>query len=155
MTFVSPLPGEARLRYQLPKVSLQASYEHYLTSGSGFFAGAQSDIARLDASRPLGRVWNVFADIGYSRNSRVSPPACAPLAQDCPGVSANTYQFGFVGFGAHRMFGRNFHGFISYQFNELGFDSSYCGSAVSCNSTSARQVGTIGLDWIPRPIRLD
>ncbi|MGO9167347.1 MAG: hypothetical protein ACLP56_10770, partial [Candidatus Sulfotelmatobacter sp.] len=61
----------------------------------------------------------------------------------------------FVGFGAHRMFGRNFHGFISYQFNELGFDSSYCGSAVSCNSTSARQVGTIGLDWIPRPIRLD
>jgi hypothetical protein len=145
--------GQARLRYQFPKVGFAASYKHFLTSGSGFFAGAESDIVTLDATRPLGRVWNVFTDIGYTHNTRVTPSAC--LSANCSGVSANTYQYGFVGIGAHRNFGRNFHSYISYQFNELAFDSSFCGLAGACSRTSQRQVGTIGLDWTPRPIRLD
>jgi hypothetical protein len=70
-------------------------------------------------------------------------------------VSADIYQYGFAGIGVHRMFGRSFHAFASYQFNDLIFDSSYCGTTGTCNRISQRQVGTIGLDWIPRPIRLD
>jgi hypothetical protein len=140
--------GRARLRYQFPKTSLTASYEHYLTAGSGFFAGAESDIAHVVATRPLGRVWTVFTDIGYSRNSRV-------LGSSDQGVAANTYQYGFAGLGVHRMFGRNFHAFASYQFNEVAFDSSFCGLSGPCNRISQRHVGTIGLDWTPRPIRLD
>jgi hypothetical protein len=146
--------GRATLRYQFPKVSLTASYEHFLTSGSGFFAGAESDIVRASATRPLGRVWSVFTDIGYSRNSSVLPITCT-AALNCPGVTAEVYQYGFAGVGAHRMFGRNFHGYFSYQYNGLAFDSSYCATTSPCNRTSQRQVGTIGLDWIPRPIRLD
>jgi hypothetical protein len=144
--------GRALFRYQFPRVSLEAAYEHFLTSGSGLFAGAESDIARVNASRPLGRVWSAFANVGYSRNSRVTPEACT---QNCPGVNANVYQYGFVGGGVHRMFGRTLLGFASYQFNKLLFDSSYCGSSVPCNRASNRQVVTIGLDWTPRPIRLD
>ncbi len=140
--------GRARLRYQFPKTSLTASYEHYLTAGSGFFAGAETDIAHVVATRPLGRVWTVFTDIGYSRNSRV-------LGSSDEGVSANVYQYGFAGLGVHRMFGRNFHAFASYQFNEVAFDSSFCGSSGACNRISQRHVGTIGFDWTPRPIRLD
>jgi hypothetical protein len=148
--------GRALLRYRFPKASLSASYEHYLTSGSGFFAGAESDVARVDVSRPLGRVWSGFADLGYSRNSRVTSDLCSASAVGCPGVSADVYQYGFVGGGLHRMFGRNFHGYVSYQFNELAFDHSYCEAAPgACNRISNRQVGTIGLDWTPRPIRLD
>ncbi|MGA7402540.1 MAG: hypothetical protein WBW38_21150 [Candidatus Sulfotelmatobacter sp.] len=145
--------GRARLHYQFPKVGLSASYEHYLTSGSGFFAGAETDIATLDATRPLGRIWSVFWDLGYSHNNRETPIQCT--TPNCPGISANTYQYGFAGFGVHRMFGRNFHAFASYQFNELAFDGSYCGVAGPCNRISQRHVGTIGLDWTPRPIRLD
>ncbi|MGA8441202.1 MAG: hypothetical protein WB714_23465 [Candidatus Sulfotelmatobacter sp.] len=142
--------GRARLRYQFPKVSLYASYEQFLTSGSGFFAGAETDIASLGATRPLGRIWSLSTDLGYSRNSRVTPETCS--TQNCPGVSANVYHYGFAGVSLHRMFGRNFHVFASYQFNELFFDSSFC---TACNRTSERQIGTIGLDWIPRPTRLD
>src|ERR1022692_1049615 len=89
--------GRASLRSRFPKVSLDLSYEHYITSGSGFFAGAESDIARLTASRPLGRIWTVTSDIGYSRNSRVLPVNCpsGSNAASCPGVSANIYQYGF------------------------------------------------------------
>ena len=149
--------GRASLRYRFPKFSLDLAYDHYLTSGSGLFAGAESDIARLTATRPFGRVWDAFSDIGYSRNSRVLSSTC-PVGESgasCPGVSANTYQYGFAGLGVHRIFGRNFRAFASYQFNELAFDSSYCGLTGPCNRTSQRHIGTIGLDWTPRPIRLD
>jgi len=149
--------GRASLRYRFPKVSLDLTYDHFLTSGSGFFAGAESDIARLSATRPLGRIWTGFSDLGYSRNSRISPSTCSAgqSGANCSGVMANVYQYGYAGLGVRRNFGRNFQAFASYQFNELFFDSSYCGSTVPCNRVSQRQVGTIGLAWTPRPIRLD
>ena len=148
--------GRASLRYQFPKTSLDLSYEHFITSGSGFFAGAESDVARLAATRPLNRIWTAFSDIGFSRNSRILPSSCGTTpASQCPGVTANTYEYGFVGGGVRRNFGRNFKAYASYQFNDLSFDSSFCGSTGSCNRTSQRHVGTVGLDWTPRPMRLD
>jgi hypothetical protein len=148
--------GRALLRYQFPRWNLNAGYQHYLTSGSGFFAGAESDVAHLSANRALGRIWNLGTDVGYSRNSRVASGTCATSTQNCQGVNAAVYQYGFAGFVLSRMFGRNFHAYTSYQFNDLFFDSSYCQNiAGPCNRTSQRQVGSIGLDWIPRPIRID
>ena len=73
----------------------------------------------------------------------------------CPGVDANTYSYGFIGGGVHRYIGHNFHAFMSYQFNELIFDHSYCGGLPECDRISNRHVVTFGLDWIPRPIRID
>jgi|SRR5580658_99658 hypothetical protein len=147
--------GRASLRYRFPKFSMSLVYQHYLTSGSGFFEGAESDIVNLTANRHLGRLWSAYTDIGYSRNSRVLPLTCTTA--NCPGVSANVYQYEFLGVGVHRMFGRNFHAFASYQFNYLEFDASYCQTSTPgpCSRVSPRSVGTIGLDWIPRPIRID
>ena len=154
--------GQARLRYRFPKTSLDLSYQRFLTSGSGFFLGAETDIARMTLSRPLSRVWSAFADLGYSRNSRQQPltaqelTTCGAANQPpCPGVNANTYEYGFAGGGLHRAFGHDFHAYISYQFNELSFDHSYCGGLPVCSRIGNRQAGTIGLDWTPRPIRLD
>jgi len=140
--------GRAILRYKFPKTSLELSYRRMTTNGSGFFAGAQTDVARLQASRPISRVWSGFADMGYARNSRLNP-------QNGSGINANIYTYGFAGAGLHRMLGRNFHAFASYQFNELSFDRSVCGNANGCSHISQRHIGTIGLDWTPRPIRVD
>jgi hypothetical protein len=139
--------GRARLRYHFPKTMLDLTYERYETSGSGLFAGAQTDLARLSAERPLSRVWSAFSDLGYSRNSRLQPSN--------GGVSANVYSYWFLGAGVHRAFGRNFHGFASYQFNEISFDNSVCGIDNTCGRISHRHVATVGLDWTPRPIRID
>ena len=158
--------AQARLRYKFTKTSLDLTYQRYETSGSGLFAGAQSDIARVSASRPLSRVWTAFTDIGYSRNSRLQSLTSQQLntcgnnfgnsgQSPCPGVDANTYSTAFAGGGLHRAFGREFHAFASYQFNELWFDHSYCGGLPACNRISNRQVLTFGLDWTPRPIRID
>lgn len=137
--------AQARLRYHFTKTLLDASFERFETNGSGLFAGAQSNIGRLSADRPLSRVWNGFADLGVAHDTRLQPG----------GVNANAYTYGFIGGGLHRAFGRDFHGFMSYQFNELAFDRSYCGNLPACSRISNRQVVTIGLDWTPRPIRMD
>jgi hypothetical protein len=154
--------GRASLRYKFPKSALSLSFDRYITSGSGFFAGAQSNIGRLSVTRPLSRVWNGVADLGYARNSRVQAltplqqALCAVSSTQCPGVIANTYSYGFAGFGVHRMIGRNFHAFASYQFNYLTLDNSFCGVGFpACNRISQRHIGTVGIDWTPRPIRLD
>jgi hypothetical protein len=149
--------GRALLQYQFPKTTFHASYARFITGGSGFFAGARSDIVRVSALRPLSRRWNGFADIGYSRNSRELPTACivSISGQLCPGVSANVYKYAFAGGGMARNFGREFRVFFSYQYNYLTFDSSFCGATGPCNRISQRQVGTVGLDWNLRPIRID
>jgi hypothetical protein len=154
--------GRASLRYRFPKTVLSLSFDRYITSGSGFFPGAQSNVGRLSVKRPLGRVWDGFADLGYARNSREQAltaeqqALCALSSTQCPGVIANTYSYGLAGLGVHRMIGRNFHAFASYQFNYLTFDNSFCGVGFpACNRISQRHIGTIGIDWTPRPTRLD
>ena len=72
----------------------------------------------------------------------------------CPANDASSYNYAFIGGGLQRAFGRNFHAYFSYQFNELAFDQSYCGTG-ACNRISNRNVVTFGLDWTPRPIRID
>ena len=162
--------GQVRLRYKFTKTMLSLSYQRFETSGSGLFAGAQTDLARLGWERPLSRVWNVTADLGYARNSRLqslesaqtggtcvsqgtqSNPNNLPV---CPGINANIYDYGYAGFAVHRTFGHDFHAFGSYQFNELSFDNSYCAGLSVCNRISNRNAITIGLDWTPRPIRID
>jgi hypothetical protein len=161
--------GQARLRYRFPKTDVDLRYEHFLTSGSGIFAGAETDLARLTATRPLNRVWSAGVDLGFSRNSRLQSLTVAqqatcnvpgqpnpnPNLPACPGVSANVYDYGFAGLSVHRQFGRSLHGYLSYAFNEIWFDHAYCGALPQCSRISNRDVITIGLDWTPRPIRLD
>ncbi len=163
--------GQARLRYKFTKTNLDLSFVRFESSGSGLFAGAETNIVRLTAERPLTRVWNAFTDSGFAHNSRLqslspaelntcllpgqSQPPTGPPLPPCPGAQANIYTYGFVGAGVHRAFGRSLHGYVSYQFNELEFDHSYCGGLPACSRISNRNVATFGLDWTPRPIRLD
>jgi hypothetical protein len=142
--------GRAQLRYRFTKSMVELIYDRYETSGSGFFAGAQSNIGQFRLSRPITRVWSGFANLGYARNSRLQP-----LVNNA--VFANTFTYGFAGVGVRRMFGRTLTLFGTYQFNEIAFDSSFClAQGVSaCNRISQRHLVTIGLAWAPRPIRID
>jgi hypothetical protein len=145
--------GRLSLRYKFPKTTVSLSFQRYNTSGSGIFAGTLSNIVHLDARRPLNRVWDVFTDLGYSKNTRLQLPGST--------VNASQDNYGYAGVGLHRQFGRSLRAFVSYQFNDLSFNTP-CplltnGSTTTgpCSNTSQRQVGSIGLDWTPRPIRLD
>ena len=139
--------GLVRLSYRFPRTTLSVSYQRFDTNGSGIFAGAESNIVQLNAARPLSRVWDMFADAGYSRNNQLQSPGSV--------VNATTFTYAFGGIGVHRHFGRNLRGFISYQFNELFFNNGCPLGTSGCSSSSQNHVGAIGLDWNPRPIRLD
>jgi hypothetical protein len=144
--------GRVSLAYRFPKTSVSFSFQRYDTSGSGIFAGSLSNIATLNVSRPLSRVWDMFSNVGYSKNTRLQIPGAA--------VNANAFTYWYAGAGLHRQFGRSLRGFVSYQFNNMSFDTS-CPlatgsvSSAACSNMARRQVGSIGIDWSPRPIRLD
>ena len=142
--------GRALFRYRFRRTMMELMYDRYETSGSGLFAGAQTDIARMALTHPIGRKWSGFADLGYSRNNRLQP-----LAVNA--VLANTFTYGFAGVGVRHPFGRTLALFVDYQFNELAFDSTFClaQGVKSCNRMSQRHIATIGLQWTPRPIRID
>jgi hypothetical protein len=155
--------AQARLLYKFPKASVYLDFERFDTGGSGFFAGAQSNILNFGGRRPLSRVWDAFFNIGYSTNTRLQPLSQLQLAQcgspqtsqtACPANNANAYHYGFAGAGVHRAFGREFHAYFSYQFNRLAFASSFCATG-TCNRIANQSLATFGLDWTPRPIRID
>jgi hypothetical protein len=140
--------GHGVLRYRFPRTSLSLTYDRYNTSGSGFFVGATSDVARLDASRQMGRKWTLNTDLGYAHDKRLASSALAEPGQ--------TFSYTYLGAAVRRNLGRDFGVYASYQYNYLWFDSSHCaGLTTACSTNGNRNIALIGLDWHPRPIRLD
>lgn len=144
------LSAQASLRYRFRQTSLGIYYDRVNTSGSGYFLGATSDIVRFSLARPLTRTWNATADVGYAHNSRVQAGVVGLLPQNTTG-----FWYLYAGAAVQRKLGHNFDFFLSYQFNNQSFNSSVCLTGSLCNPLGQRQVGAVGLDWHPHPIRLD
>jgi hypothetical protein len=141
--------GRITLRYRFPRTTVALSFQRYITSGSGIFAGAQTTTAHLGVDRPLNRVWSLFSDFGFAKTSELQVTGSTG--------PATSFLYGYAGAGLHRQFGRSLRGFVSYQFNDFSFNTGCSATATTsaCPTLSQRHVGSIGLDWTPRPIRLD
>ena len=143
------LSGRARLRYKLNKSSISLGYEKYTSPGSGFFAGADTQVARLSWSRPLGRTWEFLGDAGYSHSKRIQQLGTL-------GVAGSYYNDGFAGAVLHKQIGRSYGVFAAYRFSDLAFDRSFCPNASSaCSRITRRNIASIGVDWHPRPVRIE
>ncbi|MBZ5548236.1 MAG: hypothetical protein LAO22_09845 [Acidobacteriia bacterium] len=144
--------GHVQLRYRFARTSLVLAYEKYTASGSGFFAGSDTQRARFGVKRELGRTMNLLADLGYSHNKSLQPFSGA-------GVAGNRYDEGFVGAILRKHFGRQYDVFAAYHFSEIGFDNAdpVCGffGAGACSNISQRHAGTVGVEWHPTPIRIE
>lgn len=141
--------ARAALRYRFPRTSMGIYFDRYDSTGSGYFAGAVSDVVRFSVSRPLTRKWSATADIGYAYSSALQPTLAGPLPP-----TTNSFQYVYAGAAVHRPLGRQFALFVSYQFNDLWFNGASCNAGSACGS-AVRNVAAVGLDWHPRPIRLD
>ena len=139
--------GHASLRYRFPKTSMSLNYSRLDSAGSGFFAGAESDVVRFTLNRPFGRRWEGSSDIGFSHNKR--------LQIQTLGVNAKSYNDLYAGARLNRILTRTIRGFLFYQFNDLNFSSSFCGPGGICNHLATRNVIGLGLSWQPHPIRID
>ena len=147
------LSARVQLRYKMGHGSMIASYEKYTSAGSGFFAGANTQTARVGYTRPLGRHWEVYADLDYSHNSKLQDVNASLGAQ-----GASSFDDGSAGGVLRKHLGRTYDFFVAYRFSELAFNTPGNGVtcvANSCGNTAQRHVGTIGVEWHPRPTRLD
>ncbi len=140
--------GRAVVRYKFTKTSVAATYEKFTSEGSGFFAGANTQIARVGVTRPLARTWEAYLDLGYSHNTRIQ-------GKGDTGFPGNTFDHGFARFLLRKHLGREFSAFGGYRFNDLSFDSSFCINGNSCSHISQRNLFTVGVEWHPRPTRID
>src|SRR5205823_11789437 len=132
------------------RTELVLHYLRYVNPGSGFFAGANTDLVRFALNHNLARRWIVITDTGYSRSSRL-----LGATSSAAGGAVN-YHYWYVGGGIHRRLGRYLGVFASYQYNTFEFGSGGCtAAATSCGRSYGRNIGLIGLHWTPHPIRLD
>ena len=122
-------------------------YRHYNTNGSGYFLGSNTDVGTLSVLRDLGRVWELNSDIGIANNKRLESASVV--------VPATSDRYIYAGAAVHRHMGRRYRIFLSYQYNRTSFNESVCLADAGCGKTSNRQMGVVGLEWYPRPIRLD
>jgi hypothetical protein len=144
--------GRVGLNYRRSsRTNMALSYFHYVTAGSGFFPGATSDVVRYTLNHQLTRRWSTNLDSGFSRSNRILHPT---LGNSAAGNS-HTYDYWYAGGGVRRQLSRQFQGFASYQYNRLLFGSGFCSAGTHCAAGYGRHLGMIGLDWTPRPIRLD
>jgi len=142
--------GRAVLRYRFEHTSLTASYEKYTAEGAGFFAGADRQVAQATLKRPLWRTYELSGDAGYGHNKRLQ--AAIPFGAGVSG--ANSYNEGYVGAILRKHIGRTFDVIAAYRFAEVAFDIPVTlgGSKGKINQ---RQIGTIALEWHPKPTRIE
>ena len=141
------LSARAQLRYKFRRASLIASYEKYTSSGEGLFAGANTQVAALGYTRPLGRVWQFFSDVSYSHSTQLQNVAVG-------GAHAGSYNNTSAGVILRRHWGRSYDFFGSYSFGELAFNVPVSIGG-STGRTSQRQTGAIGVEWHPKPTRIE
>ena len=156
--FIIPVPetksvsasGSVTFSYTVSsRTNAQVMYQRYVTPGSGFYAGANTDAARISLGHRLGRHWTTNTDVGYSHNSNLQKSNATS-----PGIHSHSYQFWYAGTSLQRELGQQFSFFLSYQFNDLGLGQCTTGGSV-CSATATRHTGMIGINWHPKAFRLD
>ena len=142
--------ARVQLRYKFAHSSLVATYEKFTSEGSGFFAGADTQAARLGYKRLLARTIDFYGDLGYSHNKKLQSVAFG-------GVAAGTFDEGYAAAVIRKHLGRYYDLFVAYRFSEVGFDipTADCQSALGCGQIAQRHVGSIGVEWHPRPTRIE
>jgi hypothetical protein len=144
--------GSVTLGYTVStRANLQMMYQRYVSPGSGFYAGANTDAARVSLGYRLGRHWSTTTDLGYSHNSNLQKSSNTSAA----GVHSSSYQFWYAGTSLQRQLGEHFGAFVSYQFNDTGIGQCTSSSSSVCGFAARRHTGMVGINWHSRPIRLD
>ena len=115
------------LTYQLrQRTSLQATYSHGVTGGSGVLAGAVSDSAAGSLSHQLTKATTLGFSGGYSRNSGLALTPGLIETETETGASNQTYDYWYGGVGLTRRIGRSINLLLGYQLQYQNSNASFC-----------------------------
>jgi hypothetical protein len=125
--------ASAFANYSLYRSSLGFTYDHLVSSGSGFYAGATSDVLQFSVSYPIGRSWVTSANAGFTRLDSVGNASAE--------IVGSSYKYVFAGFAASRPIGPHFRVTGTYQFNDDSLGQSH--------------VALLSFSWRSLPARVD
>ncbi len=133
------------LSYQMTRATgYSLSYFHLVTSGSGVFFGAESDVATGVATHQFTRVWSASVNGGYARNINATPSA----------TISNLFDNWYGGASVSRQLGREFLLGLSYTFQQQNNSFGQCPIA-TCGLPShpSGHFVTVSLQWHPLGIQ--
>jgi len=134
----------ASLSHAVRRGSVDLSYFHGLTGGSGVFVGAITDQLTISLSRQLGVAWTGNINFGYARNSSLGSANSAP---------AQTFNDWFAGGGISRPFGRAVNFTVNYTTRIEHSNVATC-SGPGCNTNYTQNMVSVSLQWHTRPFVL-
>ena len=126
-------------QYQLRRVALRASYDHWVSPGSGVFAGAVTDTVQGTATRQMSPTFSSGLTAGYSRNSGLVPSGIHTVTQN--------YNYWYVGTNLTHPW-RTIGLTLSYQLQYQDSNGAFCtGGGASCGTSYVRHLISVGVGW--------
>jgi hypothetical protein len=137
--------ASSAVTYQLKRrTTLQATFDHGVTGGSGVLAGAVADAAMGTLSHQMSRATTLAFSGGYSRNSGLAlTPGSAELV-----ASNQTYDYWFGGANWTHRIGGSINLMLGYQLQYQNSNAAFC---VTTPCTSSFTTHDIFLDLQFRP----
>ena len=152
-TFRVPIDGSTRkvsgsgagsMIYALRRSSVSLSYSHGVSSGSGVFSGASTDLLSATWNRQFTRVWNGGLNFGYAKNKQIL---------GISGLTSPNYDTWLAGAGLSRPLGRTASFSLAYQAQIQGANVALCNSA-NCGTRYTRHQIFLSFQWHARPLVL-
>jgi len=135
----------ANMTYAFEQGTFTLGYLHGLSGGSGVLVGSNLDWVTATLSHKLTRQWTGSLNFGYAQNSPVVGAAAG---------GQRAYSDWFIGCGAGRPIGRDFHFAVAYTATIGNYSGAACTGA-GCNASSnTYNTVTVNFQWHPRPFTL-
>lgn len=135
--------GNGSLIYGFRRGNVALNYSHGVSSGSGWFSGASTDLLGVTWSHQFTRVWNGGLNFGYARNSQLVSV----------GLTSPSYDTWQMGGGFSRSLGRLANFSLAYQASIQGANVALCNSP-GCGANYTLQQVFLSFQWHARPFVL-
>jgi hypothetical protein len=136
---------DGSLSYKMDRATLQLSYDHLVTGGSGVLFGAQTGQVQATIERPLSPRWQGSASLGYATNGSLVP-AAATLAKE-------NYNSWYATIRLNHQFRPGTALFVSYQAQLEALSPGGC-TTPTCGGSSIAHEFSVGFNFGLRPISL-
>ncbi len=134
----------AALMYAFPRSSVTLSYTHGISSGSGVFSGASTNLLGATWNRQLTRVYNASLNFQYAKNGQITSAV---------GLASPSYNTWLAGAGLNRPLGRSANFSLGYQAQIQGANSGVCMGA-NCSTNHTTHQVFLSFEWHARPLVL-
>jgi hypothetical protein len=136
---------DGALSYKMDRATLQLSYDHLVTGGSGVLFGAQTGQVQATIERPLSPRWQGSASLGYATNGSLIPAGASLVKEN--------YNSWYAAIRLNHQFRPGAALFVSYQAQLEALSPGGC-TTPTCGGTSIAHEFSVGFNFGLRPISL-